>query len=41
MKNTNDFHYAKEAITFDHQIDTFAHAVNKDNGTQKRTLVSP
>ena len=28
MKNTNDFHYAKEAIMWYHQMDTFA--VSKD-----------
>ena len=37
-KNTDDFHYTKEAITYNCQIDTSLSA--KMNGTQRRTLVS-
>ena len=40
MKNTDDFHYAKGAITCNHQINCFLLSA-KMNGTQRRTLVSP
>jgi len=39
MKNMDNFHYAKEAITCYHQKNTSL--LVKMNGTQKRKLVSP
>ena len=39
IKNIDDFHYTKEAITCNHQINTFT--VSKDEWDMKEEKISP